>query len=38
MKFGLCPVCGLQVEYDDVGEMLTVLILTAEDQEFTTLP
>jgi len=38
MEFGLRPVGGLQVEYDDVGEVLTVLILTTEDEQFAALP
>jgi len=38
MEFGLPPVGGLQVEYDDVGEVLAVLILTTEDEQFAALP
>jgi hypothetical protein len=38
VEFGLCPVCGFEVEHDDVGEMLAMLVLTAKDEKFTALP
>jgi hypothetical protein len=31
VKLGLGPMRGLEVEYDDIGEMLSVLVLSAED-------
>jgi hypothetical protein len=31
VELGLRPVCCLEVEYDDIGEMLAVLVLSTED-------
>lgn len=33
----LCPMRGLEVKYDKVGEVASVLILTAENKQFVTL-
>ena len=38
MQFRLCPVCRLQIEHNDVGEVLSMLILTAEHEELVSLP
>lgn len=38
MQFGLRPVRRLQVEDNDVGEVLTVLVLAAENEQLVTLP
>jgi hypothetical protein len=38
MELRLCPVGGLQVEHYNIGEVLAMLVLTAEDQEFVALP
>jgi hypothetical protein len=38
MEFRLCPVRGLEVENDDIGEVLAVLVLSTEDKKFTAMP
>jgi hypothetical protein len=38
VQFGLRPVGGLEVEHDDIGEMLAMLILSTEDEKLATLP
>lgn len=38
MQLGLRPMRCLEVEYNDVGEMLAVFVLTAKDKQLTALP
>jgi hypothetical protein len=38
MQLGLGPVRCLEVEYDDIGKMLAMLILTAKYQQLAPLP
>lgn len=38
MEFWLRPVGGLQVEYNDVGKMLAVFVLSAKDEKLASLP
>lgn len=38
VQLGLRPMRCLEVEYNDVGEMLAVFVLTAKDKQLTALP
>jgi len=38
MYFWLSPVGGIDVKYDDVVEVSSVLVLTTKDEEFVVLP
>jgi hypothetical protein len=38
VDFGLCPMGSLEIEDDDIGEVLAVLIFTAENEELVALP
>jgi hypothetical protein len=38
MELRLCPVCGFEVENDDISEVLAVLVLSTKDKKFTALP
>jgi hypothetical protein len=38
VQLRLCPVCGLEVEHYDIGEMLSVLVLSTKDQKLASLP
>lgn len=38
VQLGLRPMRCLEVEYDYVGKMLAMLILTAKDEQFASLP
>lgn len=34
---GLCPVCGFEVENDQVGEVGSMFVLASKDEQFVTL-
>lgn len=38
VQFGLSPVRCLEVEYNNVGEMLPMLVLATENEQLATLP
>ena len=38
MEFGLRPMGGLEVEHNNIGEMLAMLVLSSEDEKFAALP
>jgi hypothetical protein len=38
VEFGLRPVGGLEVEHNNIGEMLAVLVLSTEDEKLAALP
>jgi hypothetical protein len=38
MQLRLRPVCSLEIEYNNIGEVLAVLVLSAKDQQLAPLP
>ena len=38
VQFRLCPMSGFEIEDNDVGKMLAMLVLTAKYEELVTLP